>query len=90
MSRHEDIGSLRMLWIEYLTIRLSSYLAPLVGEIMLILFTQVGVPQSIAHNLTVPEVVTDLNQPKLAALVAAGPKNYPGGVPLRYGVYEIA
>jgi DNA-directed RNA polymerase beta' subunit len=39
---------------------------------------EVGVPRSIATNLTVPEVVNRWNIRKLAALVARGPIEYPG------------
>jgi DNA-directed RNA polymerase II subunit RPB1 len=40
---------------------------------------QVGVPRSIALNLTVPERVTRHNFEKLERLVANGPKVHPGG-----------
>ena len=39
---------------------------------------QVGVPRSIAMNLTVPERVTGFNMAELGALVANGPTVYPG------------
>ena len=39
---------------------------------------ELGVPLSIAMNLTFPEVVTDLNIEKLKKLVANGPTKYPG------------
>ena len=39
---------------------------------------ELGVPLSIAMNLTFPEVVTDLNIDKLKKLVANGPTKYPG------------
>jgi DNA-directed RNA polymerase II subunit RPB1 len=39
---------------------------------------QVGVPRSIAMNLTVPERVTPFNIAKLSALVANGPTIHPG------------
>ena len=40
---------------------------------------QVGVPRSIALNLTVPERVTRFNFDRLQKLVANGPKVHPGG-----------
>ncbi len=39
---------------------------------------ELGVPLSIAMNLTFPEVVTDLNIERLKKLVANGPNKYPG------------
>jgi DNA-directed RNA polymerase II subunit RPB1 len=39
---------------------------------------QVGVPKTIASNLTVPERVNRYNMRKLEALVARGPKQHPG------------
>ena len=39
---------------------------------------QVGVPRSVAMNLTVPERVTAYNVAKLSALVANGPTTHPG------------
>ena len=39
---------------------------------------ELGVPLSIAMNLTFPEVVTDLNIKKLKQLVINGPTKYPG------------
>ncbi|CAM9431387.1 unnamed protein product [Chrysoparadoxa australica] len=39
---------------------------------------QVGVPRSIALNLTVPEMVTPFNHEELAKLVAKGPHEHPG------------
>ena len=39
---------------------------------------ELGVPLSIAMNLTFPEVVTDLNIDKLKQLVKNGPTKYPG------------
>ena len=39
---------------------------------------ELGVPLSIAMNLTFPEVVTDLNIEKLKKLVSNGPNKYPG------------
>lgn len=39
---------------------------------------QVGVPRSIAMNLTVPERVTAYNRHELAALVSNGPTQHPG------------
>ncbi|KCV71205.1 hypothetical protein H696_02156 [Fonticula alba] len=39
---------------------------------------QVGVPRSIAANLTFPERVTPLNHEELTRLVQAGPQAYPG------------
>ena len=39
---------------------------------------ELGVPLSIAMNLTFPEVVTDLNIEKLKDLVSNGPTKYPG------------
>lgn len=46
---------------------------------------QVGVPKSIALNLTVPELVTAFNMEELAQLVARGPLEHPGA---RYGVKD--
>ncbi len=39
---------------------------------------QVGVPRSIALNLTVPERVTRFNLDRLQRMVAAGPRIHPG------------
>jgi DNA-directed RNA polymerase II subunit RPB1 len=39
---------------------------------------QVGVPRSIAANLTVREKVTSFNRDRLHGLVARGPRNHPG------------
>ncbi|CAN0036308.1 unnamed protein product, partial [Ectocarpus sp. 12 AP-2014] len=39
---------------------------------------QVGVPKSIALNLTVPELVTAFNVEEMAQLVARGPLEHPG------------
>ena len=39
---------------------------------------QVGVPRSIALNLTVPERVTRFNLDRLQRMVAAGPRSHPG------------
>ena len=39
---------------------------------------QVGVPKSIAQNLTFPEIVTPFNIDKLQQLVAKGNNQYPG------------
>jgi DNA-directed RNA polymerase II subunit RPB1 len=39
---------------------------------------QVGVPRSVAMNLTVPERVTAFNMAELSALVANGPMTHPG------------
>ncbi|MDP2439111.1 MAG: DNA-directed RNA polymerase subunit A' [archaeon] len=39
---------------------------------------QVGVPQSVARNLTFPEMVTSYNIARLHALVNNGPDKYPG------------
>lgn len=39
---------------------------------------EVGVPRSIALNLTFPEMVTSFNQKELKKLVEAGPNEYPG------------
>ena len=39
---------------------------------------ELGVPLSIAMNLTFPEVVTDLNMEELKKLVSNGPNKYPG------------
>lgn len=39
---------------------------------------QVGVPRSIASNLTFPEVVTPFNIDKMMQLVRNGPREYPG------------
>ncbi|KAG5185243.1 hypothetical protein JKP88DRAFT_271988 [Tribonema minus] len=39
---------------------------------------QVGVPRSIALNLTVPEMVTTFNQERLLALINKGPYEHPG------------
>ena len=56
---------------------------------------QVGVPRSIALNLTYPEIVTPFNIERLATLVRNGPENHPGAryvirddgvrIDLRYG-----
>ena len=39
---------------------------------------QVGVPRSIAANLTVREMVTSFNRDRLHRLVARGPRQHPG------------
>lgn len=39
---------------------------------------EVGVPRSIALNLTFPETVTSFNMKEMQRLVAAGPEEYPG------------
>ena len=39
---------------------------------------EVGVPESIAKKLTIPEIVTDWNIEKLKKLVINGPNKYPG------------
>jgi len=39
---------------------------------------QVGVPKTVAMNLTVPEMVTDYNKDKLLELVKRGPNVHPG------------
>ena len=39
---------------------------------------EVGVPQSVAMKLTIPEIVTDWNIEKLKKLVLNGPDNFPG------------
>lgn len=39
---------------------------------------QVGVPEKIALNLTVPETVTSHNMDEMRMLVANGPTNWPG------------
>ena len=39
---------------------------------------QVGVPKTIAMNLTVPVTVTDYNKDKLLELVKRGPNVHPG------------
>ena len=44
---------------------------------------ELGVPLSIAMNLTFPEVVTDLNIEKLKRLVINGPTKYPGAKKIR-------
>ena len=44
---------------------------------------ELGVPLSIAMNLTFPEVVTDLNIDKLKQLVINGPTKYPGAKMIR-------
>lgn len=44
----------------------------------LLLSYQVGVPKSIALNLTVPELVTAFNVEEMAQLVARGPLEHPG------------
>ena len=44
---------------------------------------ELGVPLSIAMNLTFPEVVTDLNIEKLKRLVVNGPTKYPGAKTIR-------
>ena len=40
--------------------------------------SQVGVPRSIAQNLTYPEIVTPFNIDKMSELVRRGPDQYPG------------
>lgn len=42
------------------------------------MFFKVGVPKSIALNLTVPELVTAFNVEEMAQLVARGPLEHPG------------
>ena len=39
---------------------------------------QVGVPEKIALNLTIPETVTQHNMDEMRSLVANGPTNWPG------------
>jgi DNA-directed RNA polymerase II subunit RPB1 len=39
---------------------------------------QLGIPQSIAINLTVPEIVTNENISEIRKLICNGPKNWPG------------
>lgn len=39
---------------------------------------QVGVPRSIAHNLTFPELITPYNIDRMQILVQRGPNQYPG------------
>ncbi|XP_043467717.1 DNA-directed RNA polymerase II subunit RPB1-like [Leptopilina heterotoma] len=39
---------------------------------------QIGIPQTVAKNLTFPEIVTPLNIEKLQKLVKKGDKSYPG------------
>ena len=41
---------------------------------------QVGVPLSIATNLTVPELVSKYNIAELGALIKNGPNKHPGGM----------
>ena len=41
-------------------------------------FNEVGIPQSVAMELTVPEKVTEWNKEWLLSLVKNGPKEYPG------------
>ena len=41
---------------------------------------QVGVPRSIAQNLTYPEIVTPFNIDRLSELVSRGPDHYPGAM----------
>ena len=45
---------------------------------------ELGVPLSIAMNLTFPEVVTDLNIDRLKQLVINGPTKYPGAKMIRF------
>ena len=45
---------------------------------------ELGVPLSIAMNLTFPEVVTDLNIERLKKLVSNGPTKYPGAKMIKY------
>ena len=44
---------------------------------------ELGVPLSIATNLTFPEVVADYNKEKLQKLIINGPNKYPGAVMIR-------
>lgn len=46
---------------------------------------QVGVPKSIARNLTVPEIVTPYNIDELHKLVANGPDHHPGATSIIRG-----
>jgi len=39
---------------------------------------ELGVPRSIALNLTFPEIVTPLNKDRLMKLVSNGPNEWPG------------
>ena len=41
-------------------------------------FNEVGIPKSVAMELTVPEKVNDWNKEWLIELIKKGPKNYPG------------
>eukprot|EP00727_Mastigamoeba_balamuthi_P013257 m51a1_g8554 putative dna-directed rna polymerase ii subunit rpb1 (1811) ;mRNA; r:140398-146391 len=43
-----------------------------------LMLDQVGIPRSVAMNLTVPEVVTPLNAARLRELIVRGPLEYPG------------
>ena len=45
---------------------------------------ELGVPLSIAMDLTYPEVVTDYNKEKLRELIKNGPYKYPGAVMVRF------
>ena len=47
---------------------------------------QVGVPRSIAMNLTVPERVTPFNMAYMHQLISNGPLEYPGG---KYIIREV-
>ena len=40
--------------------------------------SEVGVPESVAKKLTIPEIVTEWNIEKLKRLVTNGPENFPG------------
>ena len=50
---------------------------------------ELGVPLSIAMNLTFPEVVTDLNIDKLKQLVINGPTKYPGAKMIITSIFRI-
>ena len=62
-------------------LKFENYLAKTVeGDIYLInnCIIQVGVPRSIANNLTYPELVTPFNIDRMQELVARGNTRYPG------------
>ena len=40
--------------------------------------SEVGVPESVAKKLTIPEIVTEWNIEKLKTLVTNGPEKFPG------------
>ena len=62
--------------------------APVIGCACFDCGVQVGVPRSIALNLTVPERVTRFNIDRLQKLVANGPRIHPGGQLVVVSVYS--